>query len=151
MTNKKTISELGNTESENNTQNISVSKGRLWTARIMSGIVILFMLFDAIMKFIQTETVVEVTLGLGYEQHHIVLMGVLALITTILYAIPRTRILGAVLLTGYYGGVVATHVRVDNPLFSHILFPVYLAILAWGGIWLVNEKLRALFPFKSTN
>lgn len=131
-------------------QATSISKSRLWTARVMSWLVILFMLFDAIMKFIQPEMVVETTLGLGYEQHHIATLGVLALICTILYAIPRTSILGAVLLTGYYGGVVATHLRIDNPLFTHMLFPVYLAILAWGGIWLVNAKLRELIPLEKT-
>ena len=132
------------------TQATSISKSRLWTARIMSWLVILFMLFDAIMKFIQPAAVVEGTTLLGYEQHHIVPIGILALIPTILYAVPRTSILGAVLLTGFWGGVVATHVRIDNPLFSHILFPVYLAILAWGGLWLVNENLRNLFPLKKT-
>lgn len=137
-------------ETQNTAKNhtATISKGRLWTARVMSVIVILFMLFDAVMKFIQPETVVQTTLALGYEEHHIIILGILALICTILYSIPRTSILGAVLLTGYYGGVVATHLRIDNPLFSHILFPVYLAILAWGGIWLVNEKLRSLFPLK---
>jgi hypothetical protein len=126
----------------------SVSKKRLWTARIMSGLVILFMLFDSIMKFIQPTAVVEGTLILGYAEHHIPIIGALALVSIILYAIPRTSILGAILLTGYWGGAIATHLRLDNPLFSHILFPVYLAILAWGGIWLVNEKLRALIPLK---
>lgn len=124
------------------------SKGRLWTARIMSGLVILFMLFDAIMKFVQPPAVVEGTLALGYETHHIAIIGALALISIILYAIPKTSVLGALLLTGYYGGVVATHIRVDNPLFTHTLFPVYLAILAWGGLWLVNDKLRALIPLR---
>jgi hypothetical protein len=114
----------------------TISKGRLWTARIMSGIVILFMLMDSIMKFVQPLSVVEGTVSLGFAEHHI------------LYVYPRTSILGAVLLTGYWGGAIATHVRLDNPLFTHILFPVYLAILAWGGIWLVNEQLRNLFPFK---
>lgn len=126
----------------------NVSRGKLWAARIMSWLVILFMLFDAIMKFIQPEMVVDSTLSLGYEQHHIVVIGILALIPTILYAIPRTSILGAILLTGYWGGAIATHLRLDNPLFTHLLFPVYLAVLAWGGIWLVNEQLRELFPLK---
>lgn len=128
----------------------SISKGRLWIARIMRWIVILFMLFDSIMKFIQPPAVVEGTILLGYEQHHIPIIGTLGLISIILYAIPLTSILGGVLLKGYWGGAIATHVRLDNPLFSHILFPVYLAILAWGGIWLVNQNLRTLFPIKST-
>ncbi|MEQ8808269.1 MAG: DoxX family protein, partial [Imperialibacter sp.] len=78
------------------------------------------------------------------------ILGILGLLSTLLYALPKTSILGAVLLTGYWGGVIATHLRLDNPLFSHLLFPVYLAILAWGGLWLVNEQLRALFPFRAT-
>ena len=123
-----------------------ISKSRLWTSRIMSGIVILFMLSDSIFKFIQPAPVIEGTLELGYAEHHIAILGTLGLLSILLYAIPRTSILGAVLLTGYFGGVIATHLRLDNPLFSHILFPVYLAILAWGGLWLRNEKLRALFP-----
>ncbi|MEF3303725.1 DoxX family protein [Paenibacillus sp. GYB003] len=119
------------------------SKGRLWTGRIMSGIVILFMLFDGISKLFKPAVVVEGTTTLGFAEHHIVLIGILALIPTILYAIPRTSILGAVLLTGFYGGVIATHVRMDAPLFTHTLFPVYLAILAWVGLWLRNEKARS--------
>lgn len=126
----------------------TISKSRLWTARIMSGLVILLMLFDSIFKFIQPDPVIEGSLELGYAEHHIVVMGILGLLSILLYAYPRTAILGAVLLTGYLGGAIATHVRVDNPLFSHILFPVYVAVLAWGGIWLRNARLRALIPFQ---
>ena len=125
-----------------------ISKGRLWTSRIMSGIVILFMLFDSIFKLIKPVPVVEGTLELGYAEHHIIVMGILGLLSILLYAIPRTSVLGVVLLTGYFGGVIATHLRLDNPLFSHILFPVYLAVLAWGGLWLRNETLRTLFPLR---
>ncbi|MEQ8582639.1 MAG: DoxX family protein [Marinoscillum sp.] len=128
----------------------SISKGRRWTARIMSGIVLLFMLMDSIMKFIQPPVVVETTVALGFAEDQIYILGILGLLSTLLYALPKTSILGAVLLTGYWGGVIATHLRLDNPLFSHLLFPVYLAILAWGGLWLVNEQLRALFPFRAT-
>jgi hypothetical protein len=124
------------------------SKGRFWASRIMSGIVILFMLFDSIFKLIKPAPVVEGTLELGYAEHHIIVMGILGLLSILLYAIPRTYVLGVVLLTGYFGGVIATHLRLDNPLFSHILFPVYLAVLAWGGLWLRNETLRTLFPLK---
>lgn len=122
-----------------------ISKGRLWTGRIMSGIVILFMLFDGISKLFKPAVVVEGTVTLGFAEHHIVTIGILALLSTLLYAIPRTAILGAVLLTAFYGGVVATQIRVDAPLFSNTLFAVYLAILAWGGLWLRNDKVRRLF------
>ncbi|MDR8393732.1 DoxX family protein [Aliifodinibius sp. S!AR15-10] len=127
----------------------TISKSRLWTARVMSGIVILFMLADSIFKFIQPEAVVEGTVELGYAQHHLVTIGVLGLLSILLYAYPQTSVLGALLLTGYFGGAIATHVRLDNPLFSHILFPVYLAILAWGGLWLRDERLRNLIPLRT--
>lgn len=127
----------------------NIPKSRLWTARIMSGLVILFMLFDSIFKFIQPAPVVEGTLQLGYAQHHLAVIGTLGLISTILYAIPRTAFLGAVLLTGYFGGAIATHIRMDAPLFSHVLFPVYLAVLAWGAIWLRNERARKLIPLQN--
>ncbi|MED4753568.1 DoxX family protein [Brevibacillus choshinensis] len=125
----------------------TMSKGKLWTARIMSGLVILFMLLDSIMKFVKPAPVVEGTLELGYSEHHIVVIGALGLLSTLFYLIPRTTFFGAVLLTGYFGGVIATHIRMDAPLFTHTLFPVYLAVLMWGGIWLRHEKVRKLVPF----
>jgi hypothetical protein len=124
----------------------NISKSRLWTARIMSGVIIMFMLFDSILKLIKPAPVVEGTVTLGYAEHHIIVIGILGLLCTILYAVPRTSFFGAVLLTAYFGGVVATHVRLDNPLFTHILFPVYLAVLTWGGVWLRDEKVRRLIP-----
>ncbi|MBU8712847.1 MULTISPECIES: DoxX family protein [Brevibacillus] len=123
----------------------TISRTRLWVARIMSWLVILFMLFDGVFKLIQPAPVVEGTLVLGFAQHHIALLGILAIISTVLYALPRTAVLGAILLTGYFGGVVATQVRVDAPLLTHTLFAVYLAILAWGGLWLRDERVRNLF------
>jgi hypothetical protein len=127
----------------------NISKGRLWTARIMSGLIILFMLFDSILKLIKPAPVVEGTVMLGYAEHHIIVIGILGLLSTILYVVPRTSLLGALLLTGYFGGVVATQIRVDAPLFTHILFPVYLAVLAWGGVWLRDEKVRRLIPLQN--
>jgi hypothetical protein len=122
----------------------SISKGKRWTARIMGGLVIAFMLMDSIFKFIPNDQVTAGTVELGYQVHHIPVMGTLAFISIVLYAFRRTQILGAILLTGYFGGAIATHIRLDNPLFSHILFPVYLAVLAWGSLWLKNETLRNL-------
>ena len=144
----KTNIVMGADETGSEALTTSISRGRFWAARVMSWLVILFMLVDSIMKLIKPPFVVEGTVILGYAEHHIVIMGTLGLISIILYAIPRTSILGAVLLTGYWGGAIATHIRLDNPLFTHILFPVYLGILAWGGLWLVNENLRNLFPLK---
>ncbi|MFC5449395.1 DoxX family protein [Paenibacillus aestuarii] len=126
----------------------TISKGRLWTARVFSGISILFMLMDSIMKLFKPSFVVESTVSLGYQEHHIVLIGVLGLISTLLFALPRTSFIGAVMLTGYFGGVMATHIRLDAPLFSNILFPVYLAILIWGSLWLRNEQVRKLFSLQ---
>lgn len=126
----------------------TISKSQLWAARIMSGIVILFMLMDSIMKFFQPAEVITGTTELGYATHHILPLGILGFISILLYAYPKTSILGAILLTGYWGGAIATHMRLDNPLFSHLLFPVYLGILAWGGLWLRDKKLRNLFPFR---
>ena len=124
----------------------TISKSRLWTSRILSGLVILFMLFDSIFKLIPNDQVAAGSSALGYSAHHVPVMGILGLCCIILYAIPRTAILGAILLTGYFGGAAATHLRLDNPVFSHTLFSVYLGILAWGGIWLRSERLRGLFP-----
>ncbi len=122
------------------------SKAARWTSYVMSGIVILFMLMDSIMKFIRPTEVIEGTLALGFNEKHLTTLGSLGFISTLLYIFPRTTILGAILLTGYFGGAMATHVRLDNPLFTHILFTGYLGILMWGGLWLRNLKLRELFP-----
>jgi hypothetical protein len=122
------------------------SKAARWTSYIMSGIVILFMLMDSIMKFVKPTEVIEGTLALGFNESHLTTLGSLGLISTLLYIYPRTAILGAVLLTGYFGGAMATHVRLNNPLFTHILFTGYLGIMMWGGLWLRNLKLRELFP-----
>jgi hypothetical protein len=113
----------------------------------MGGLVIAFMLFDSIFKFIPNEQITKGTVELGFQPHHLPIMGTLGLLATILYAIPRTAIIGAILLTGYYGGVIATHIRLDNPLFSHVLFPVYLSILAWGSLWLKNSRLKTLLLY----
>lgn len=114
----------------------------------MGGIVILFMLMDSIFKFIQPAEVVEGTLELGFAEHHILVIGILGLISILLYTFPRTSLLGAILLTGYWGGAIATHIRLDNPLFSHILMPVVLGILAWGALWLKDERVRNLIPLQ---
>ncbi|HEX8038070.1 MAG TPA: DoxX family protein, partial [Chryseosolibacter sp.] len=123
----------------------TLSRGRLWASRIMSGLVILFMLVDSIFKFIQPAEVVQATTGLGYAAHHIATIGALGFVSIVLYLIPRTAVLGVIVLTGYFGGAIATHFRLDNPLFSHTLFPVYLAVLAWGGLWLRDQRVRRMF------
>ncbi|MCU7766400.1 DoxX family protein [Priestia megaterium] len=124
------------------------SKRQLWIGRIMSGLVILFMLFDGITKLLRLSSVVEGTVGMGFSEHHVVLIGLLGLFSIILYALPQTSVLGAILLTGYLGGAIASHIRLDNPLFSHTLSPFYCAVLAWGGIYFTNEKVRNLLSFQ---
>lgn len=124
------------------------SKKPVVTGWIFSGLAILFLLFDAVGKLMKPEMVVEGTVTLGYPESVITGLGIVLLLCTILYAIPRVSFIGALLLTGYLGGAVATHVRVENPLFSHILFPVYVAIFIWGGLYLRNKKLREIVFFK---
>jgi len=128
-------------------ENSNPSKPILWTSYIMSGLVILFMLMDSIMKFVKPQKVIDGTLTLGFTEDHLIILGSLGLISTLLYIFPRTSILGAILLTGYFGGAMATHVRLNNPLFTHILFTVYLGILMWGGLWLRNGKLKRCFQW----
>lgn len=109
---------------------------------IMSALIILFMLFDSIMKFIQPDEVIEGTVKLGFQVHHILPIGILGFISIICYTIPRTSVIGAILLTGYFGGAIVTNFRLDQPLFSHILFPIYLSIFMWGGLVLRNPQLK---------
>ena len=126
---------------------IDVSRKALWTSRIVSGIAVLFLLFDAIGKLMRPAAVIEGTTQLGWPVSVILPLGIIQVICLIAYLIPRTSILGAILWTGYLGGAIATHVRIGNPLFSHILFPVYIAALLWLGLWLRDRRLRALLPF----
>jgi uncharacterized membrane protein YphA (DoxX/SURF4 family) len=115
----------------------------------MSAIVILFLVFDGAIKLVPIPIVTETMGQLGYPPSEGIarLLGVLTLLCTILYAIPRTSVLGAILLTGYLGGAMATHLRVGSPLFSHLLFGLYLGLLAWGGLYLRDERVRAIIPF----
>jgi len=123
------------------------NKGALWAGRIISALPALFLLFDGIMKLVKPVFVVEATVQLGYPESVIIGLGALLIACTILYLIPRTAVLGAILLTGYLGGAVATHVRVGGPLFS-IIFPVILGAMLWGGLYLRDERVRSLTNFK---
>ena len=131
-----------------NTETAPVSQGALWAGRIISGLPILFLLVDGVMKLFKPAPVVEATLQLGYPESTIVGIGIVLLVCTVLYLIPRTGILGAILLTGYLGGAVATHVRVGGGLFP-ILFPVIFGAMIWGGLYLRDTRLRALIPLRS--
>jgi hypothetical protein len=115
-----------------------------WTGRILTGLVIAFFLFDAAIKIFPNKQAIEGTLALGYQLHHLPIIGTLALCCLIVYAIPRTAPLGAILLTGYLGGALASQLRVDNPLFSNVLFPVYFAAILWTALYLRDSRVRAL-------
>jgi hypothetical protein len=122
----------------------------LWAGRILSGFAVLFMLFDASIKVLQLPVAVQGTTQLGYPESVVFGLGVVQLVCLAVYLFPRTSVLGAVLWTGYLGGAIATHVRIGNPLFSHVLFPVYVAAFFWAGLWLRDERLRAVLPFRAT-
>jgi len=119
------------------------NKSSLWAGRILSALPVLFLLLDGVMKIVKPAFVVEATVQLGYPESVIVALGVVLVACTVLYLIPRTAVLGAILLTGYLGGAVATHVRVGGPLFS-ILMPVILGAMLWGGLYLRDERVRSL-------
>ena len=130
-------------------QTAPVSKTSLWAGRVFSGLVVLFMLFDSSIKLMKLAPAVEGTAKLGYPVSVVLSIGIVLFVCTVLYAIPRTSILGAILLTGYLGGAVASNVRVENPLFGYVLFPVYVGVLLWLGLYLREERLRALIPLRS--
>jgi DoxX-like family len=125
-----------------------LSKVRIWTGRVMSGLVILFLVPDAIIKFMKPTADVEAFNHVGWPLTLANALGVLLLGGVAVYAVPQTAVLGAILLTGYLGGAVATHMRIGDPLFSHVLFPTYLGVLLWGGLYLRDERLAALIPFR---
>jgi hypothetical protein len=128
------------------------AKGQLIAGRVLGGLVILFLLFDAGLKLMSPETAIKYSppgLGWPLDVGTMYLLGTLLLIPTLLHIWPRTSVLGAILITGYLGGAVATHVRIGSPLFSHILFGVYLGVMLWGGLWLRDPRVRALIPFRT--
>ena len=127
----------------------SVSKKNLWIGRIVSGLPALFLLVDGAMKLVKPAVVVEATTKLGYAESVIVPIGVLLIVCTILYLIPRTSVLGAILLTGYLGGAVSTHVRAAEGVFP-IVFPIIFGALLWLGLYLHDTRLRALIPLRSS-
>ena len=116
----------------------------LWFGRVLSGLAVLFLVFDATMKVLRLPAAVDGTVALGYPASVIVPLGIVQIALLVLYLIPRVAPLGAILWTGYLGGAIATHVRLENPLFTHVLFPIYVAALLWGGLWLRDARVRAL-------
>lgn len=114
------------------------------TGRALTGFAVLFLTFDGAIKLIPNQMVEDASRQLGYQPDSMPAIGVVLLVCLITYVVPRTSVLGAVLLTGYLGGAIATHVRIGNPLFTHILFPTYVAALIWGGLLLRKPALRRL-------
>jgi hypothetical protein len=117
-----------------------------WTGRIASALVVLFLTLDGVGKLLQIAPVVEASAQLGYPNSLTRGIGIVVLTCAVLYAIPRTAVLGAILLTGLLGGAIASHLRIGSPLFTHVLFGAYVGVLAWGGLWLRDERLRTLVP-----
>jgi hypothetical protein len=127
-----------------------VSKPLRWMGRVLSGLVILFLLFDGAIKLVPWPVVTETMDKMGYGSSESLArsLGLITVACTVLYAIPPTSILGAILLTGYLGGAMASHLRIGSPLFSHTLFGLYLGLMVWGGLWFRDKSLRSLIPFR---
>jgi hypothetical protein len=115
----------------------------LWIGRLVSGLAVAFLIFDSVAKLLEVQMVIDGTKQLGYPPDLAFGLGVTLLSCVLVHLVPRSSLLGAVLLTGYLGGAIATHVRVGNPLFTHVLFPTYIAALLWGGLILRDARLRA--------
>lgn len=124
------------------------SKAMLWTGRVITGLVALFLAFDSAIKLMQLDAVHQAMVPLGYPDHLGLVIGIIEAICLVLYVVRQTAVLGAILITGVLGGAIAAHLRVGDPLFSHVLFGVYVGFLAWGGLWLRDERLRVLMPFR---
>lgn len=127
--------------------NSQVSKGAFWTGSIIGGLPALFLLVDGVFKIIKPAKIVEYVVNMGFTEGVILPLGLVLTASAILYFIPRTAILGAILLTGYLGGASATHVYLKGTAFE-ILFPPILGVLLWGGIYLRDTRLQALIPFR---
>lgn len=125
-----------------------VSGSALRIGYALTGFAALFLAFDTVLKLLVLAPAVQATTALGYPAATVFWIGAIELFCLVLYLVPRTSVLGAILLVGYLGGAVATHVRVGNPLLSHTFFPVYVALMLWGGLYLREPRLRQLLPFR---
>jgi hypothetical protein len=127
-----------------------IAKPARWLGRILSGLVIVFLLFDGAIKLVPWPVVTETMDKMGYGSSETLArsLGIITIVCTVLYSVPPTSILGAILLTGYLGGTIASHVRIGSPLFTHVLFGFYLGLMVWGGLWLRDPILRHLIPFR---
>ncbi|MBY0495069.1 MAG: DoxX family protein [Cyanobacteria bacterium] len=119
------------------------------TGIVLTALPVMFLIFDSVIKFSGMPIVSQSMTELGYPVDAALTIGLIEIVCLALYVVPRTSVLGAVLLTGYLGGAIATHVRVGNPLFSHVLFPTYIAALLWAGLFLREQRLRVLLPLRA--
>ena len=122
------------------------SKTQVVVGRVLSGLAIAFLTFDSVGKLLRVQPVIDGTVQLGYPTSIIIPLGIVLLSCVLIYAVPRTSVIGAMLLTGYLGGAVATHARLEHPLLSHTLFPIYVAVIIWAGLVLRDARLRILLP-----
>jgi hypothetical protein len=129
------------------TQAVPASQKMVWAGGIISALTVLFLLFDSIIKVLALAPAVEATTQLGYAESLVFGIGVIELVCLVLYVIPQTSVLGAILLTGHLGGAIATHVRAGSDLFS-LVFPLIIGLLLWGGLFLRDERLRGLIPLR---
>jgi hypothetical protein len=144
---KETIMEATLTHTAEATSVHPISNKRRWAGVTLSALAVLFLTFDGMMKLAKIQPVIEATQRLGYSESTARPLGIVLLACLALYLVRRTAVLGAVLITAFLGGAIATHVRVEDPLFSHTLFPVYVAALVWGGLYLRDARVRALAPW----
>src|SRR5688572_28826961 len=126
----------------------SAGRTTLVAGYVLTGVVALFLTFDTIIKVLRLAPAIQGTTALGYQADAVLPIGMAELVCLVLYLVPQTAVLGAVVLTGYLGGAIATHVRMGSPLLSHTLFPIYVALIAWGGLYLRERRLRELVPFR---
>ena len=127
----------------------SPTKKRSIPGYVLTGFVALFLTFDTVLKVLQLAPAMQGTTELGYPASAVLVIGLIELACLVLYLVPRTSVLGALVLTGYLGGAIATHVRIGSPLLTHTLFPIYVALMVWGGLYLRESRLRALLPFRN--
>ena len=126
----------------------SPSKGAIWTGRALSALAILFLLFDSLTKLMMVDPVVKAAAQLGYPIDLLPVTGGILLFCLTVYAIPRTSVFGAMLLTGYLGGAVEANLRIGTPLLTNVLFPVYFGVMVWGGVFLREKRVRTLFSLR---
>ena len=127
---------------------MTTTPNTIWIGRILSELAILFLSFDTIVKVLRLPVAIEGTTQLGYPESTVFVIGIIQLVCLVLYVIPQTSVFGAILFTGYLGGAIATHLRIGSPLFTHILFPIYVAVLIWGGLYAREPRLRAMVPIR---